>query len=83
MKFKKPIDTPPQVYTLPLNNKKIGVVNSVENQIYLFNGDGSNYEGFPVAGNSSFSIGFFNPNSRRFNMVVGSSDGFLNNYFVK
>jgi len=82
-KFKNPLNSPPQVYTFSGSSKKIGVVNPTENRVYLFNIDGSSYEGFPLDGNSQFSIGFFNRDSRRFNLVVGSSDGFLNNYLVK
>ena len=82
-KFKNSLDSPPQVYAFSGNSKKIGVVNSAENRVYLFNIDGSIYDGFPLDGNSPFSIGFFNRDSRRFNLVTGSSDGFLNNYLVK
>ena len=82
-KFKNPIDTPPQIYTFQAGNKKIGVVNSVENRIYLINSDGSTYDGFPLEANTGFSIGFFSRNTRHFNLIAGSSDGFINNYFVK
>jgi hypothetical protein len=82
-KFKNPLDSPPQIYTFPSKIKKIGVVNTVENQVYLFNSDGSAYEGFPLEGNSGFNMGFFNRDNRHFNLIVGSKDDFLYNYFVK
>ena len=55
-KFKYPADPSFNVYTLSANNKKIGINVPEENRIYLFNGDGSIYEGFPLEGNSGFSL---------------------------
>lgn len=81
--FKEAPDRAPQIYTFSANNKKIGVVNPQENLIYLFNKDGSLYNGFPMSGNSRFSIGFFTSGSQHFNLVVGSADGFLYNYYVQ
>jgi hypothetical protein len=82
-KFKSPVEYALGIYTLPGKNNKIGVVIPDENRIYLYNNDGSLYEGFPIEGNSEFSIGFFNKESRRFNLITGTPDGFLNNYLVK
>lgn len=82
-KLKGVFDIAPQVYTFPGNRKKIGVVNTGDNQVYLLNSDGSIYGGFPLEGHSGFNIGFLNHDSRHFNLIVGSPDGFLNNYFVK
>jgi len=81
--FDNPINQPPQVYEFSSNNRKIGVVNQNENKIFLYNKDGALYSGFPLEGNSRFSIGFFNNKNQHFNLVVGSSEGFLYNYFVK
>lgn len=74
---------PMQIYSFSANNRKIGVASPDENLIYLFNRDGSLYNGFPLEGNSRFSIGFFSSNNQHFNLVVGSADGFLYNYFVQ
>jgi hypothetical protein len=82
-KFKYPADPSFNVYTLSAVNKKIGITIPDENQIYLFNSDGSIYEGFPLEGNSGFSLGLLKSSSQRFNLIVGSSDGYLNNYIVK
>jgi hypothetical protein len=59
------------------------VVCQKENRIYLFNSDGKLYEGFPLQGNTPFSIGNFGDSLSRFNLVVGSRDNFLYNYRVK
>jgi hypothetical protein len=82
-KFKYPADPSFNVYTLSAVNKKIGITIPDENQIYLFNSDGSIYEGFPLEGNSGFSLGLLKSSSQRFNLIVGSFDGYLNNYIVK
>jgi hypothetical protein len=81
--FSGMLNQPPQVYKFSSNNSKIGVVNKKENRISLFNKDGALYSGFPLEGNSRFSIGFFNSQNQQFNLIVGSSEGFLYNYFVK
>jgi hypothetical protein len=81
--FKEAPDRALQIYTFSANNRKIGVVNPKENLIYLFNKDGSLYNGFPMSGSSRFSIGFFTSGSQHFNLVVGSADGFLYNYYVQ
>lgn len=77
------VNQPPQVYKFSSNNRKIGIVNNGENRISLFNKNGAQYNGFPLEGNSRFSIGFFNNKNQQFNLIVGSSDGFLYNYLIK
>ena len=71
------------MYTFPDKNRKIGITESAENKIYLFNSDGSICNGFPLEGNSEFAIGAFGPENGHFNLVTGSSDGYLNNFLVK
>jgi len=81
--FEDNIEYRPIVYTFSSTNKKIGVVSGKANKIYLFNNDGKLYKGFPVSGNTLYSIGRFKRNDRKYNLIVGSKDNFLYNYSVK
>ena len=63
-------------------NKKIGVTNYSNRDLYLFNGNGTIYKNFPLKGATQFSISLFGNGSPRFKLIVGSSDGFLYNYEV-
>ena len=79
-KFNHPIGLPPQILIFPDKSRKIGITDTIENKIYLLNSDGTNYTGFPLEGNSPFSLGFSGNEIQSFNIVTGTSDGFLNNY---
>jgi hypothetical protein len=81
--FNEPVNTRPIFYQFSSGDRKLGVACRKENRIYLFNSDGSLYEGFPLHGNTPFSIGNFGDSLSRFNLVVGSEDNFLYNYRVK
>ncbi len=81
--FNESPHTRPVYYQFSSRDRKFGVVCQKENQIYLFNSDGKLYEGFPLQGNTPFSIGNFGDSLSRFNLVVGSRDNFLYNYRVK
>ena len=65
------------------HRQKLGIVSRGENLIYLFNNTGELYHGFPLQGNTPFSIGNFGDSLSRFNLIVGSRDNFLYNYRVK
>lgn len=80
--FDQKIDLPPYVVSVGAL-KKIGIVSSSSNQVFLLNGDGSQYGNIPVEGNSPFNVGSFGKNSNGLNLIVGSADGFLNNYLIK
>jgi hypothetical protein len=73
----------PMYYNFGLRDKKLGIVSDKENLIYLINNDGQPYKGFPLRGNSPFSIGYLNKNSTTFNLIVGNNDNFLYNYTVQ
>jgi outer membrane protein assembly factor BamB len=81
--FKEAIRLKPQFYQFSSTDRKLGVVSPGENLIYLFNNNGDLYAGFPLQGNTPFSIGNFGDSLSRFNLVVGSRDNFLYNYRVK
>lgn len=70
-------------YLFSSSNKKIGVFDTENNNIYLINNDGTLYKNFPLRGKSRFSIGFLNQESTRFNLIVGGENNYLYNYDVK
>jgi hypothetical protein len=58
----------------------VGVVEAAANRIYLFNPDGKQHEGFPLQGNTEFSIGKLSDNVTGLSLIVGSEGGKLYNY---
>lgn len=82
-KFDNKIGLPPELVTFPDKSRRIGIADTTENRIYLFNTDGSIFKGFPLEGNSEFSLGFFGHSGDQFNLITGTSEGYLNNYLVK
>jgi len=82
-KFPEKISFPPVIYEFSRNDKKIGVVIGKSNKIYLYNNDGSLYNGFPLQGSGMFSISSFPQLKARFNLIVGNNDNFLYNYSVQ
>jgi len=79
-KLDRPIGHQPNIYTFASDLKKVGVTDATSNRIYLFNPDGKLHQGFPLYGNSEFSIGNLSDNSTGFNLIVGSQGGKLYNY---
>jgi hypothetical protein len=82
-KFKSEIIFAPGTYQFSDRDIKIGIVCPDSEEIYLVNKDGSTYEGFPLKGSTQFSITNFSQFSSKFNLLVGSNNNFLYNYFVK
>jgi hypothetical protein len=82
-KINSDIRTLPDIYQFSASDLKIGLTDTDSNQIYLIDSDGSLYEGFPLEGNTRFSIGYFAGSDSRFNLVVGSQNGFLYNYSIE
>jgi hypothetical protein len=82
-RFREPVGSRPLFYQFSSKDRKLGVVSNRENLIYLFNNDGALYSGFPLQGNTPFSIGNFGDSLSRFNLIVGNRDNFLYNYRVK
>ncbi|HYX06721.1 MAG TPA: hypothetical protein VE912_08300, partial [Bacteroidales bacterium] len=82
-KFEDEINLPPVYYQFSATDRKIGVVAKKAGKIYLFNNDGSIYDGFPLRGQTLFTIGEFSKPLNKFNLIVGSEDNFLYNYSVQ
>lgn len=81
--FKSKVNNEPIYFYFSYNDRKIGIVSREANRIYLFNNDGDMYKGFPLKGNTPFSIGFLEESAGNFNLVVGNKYNFLYNYSVK
>ena len=81
--FDAPISDKPMYFQFPANEKKIGVLVKSLKEIYLLNSNSTLYEGFPLKGNTAFSITRFNNSDSEFNLIVGASNSFLYNYKVK
>ena len=73
----------PQVYEFAANDKRIGIVQPQNNQIWLIDSKGNQSTGFPLKGSTQFSIGRLDRTSRNFNLFVGTNSNFLYNYSVK
>ena len=73
----------PNIYYFSSNERKIGITCGRANKIFLLNIDGAVNEGFPLDGCSEFSIGIISDDSSNYNLLVGSPDGYLYNYYVK
>ncbi len=82
-KLKGDISTLPDIYEFSASDLKIGLTDAERNLIYLLNSDGTLYEGFPLEGNTRYSIGYFAGSDSRFNLIVGSQNGFLYNYSIE
>jgi len=78
--FRNEISCPPVIYTFSSEVKKIGVADKAANRIYLYNSDGSLHQGFPLQGNSAFSIGKITDGVSYLNLIVGSQNGNIYNY---
>ena len=77
------VTVPPDFYVLTGKMKKIGLVVPSKNEILLLNGDGTSYTGFPLYGQSPFTIGNLGKTSAYQNLLVGSNEAYLYNYAIK
>lgn len=82
-KMEQPISHLPNIYSFSKSVNKIGITINSENKIYLFNINGEPHPGFPLEGCTAFSIGFISNENSNFNLLVGSPDGYLYNYYVE
>jgi len=64
----------PIIYNLPDNDLKIGVVSEKSDELYLFNPDGSLSDGFPLYGNSDFTLMH---NSGKTSLISGAHGNYL------
>jgi len=81
--FPNDIEQPAIYFNFSYSDRKLGIVDSRDNKIYLLNKDGSLYKGFPLEGSTLFSIGYLEREEGEFNLVVGGRNNFLYNYSVQ
>lgn len=67
------------LYDFAATRKMIGVTDAPENEIYLFDSTGKQYDGFPLNGNSEFAIEKLHSDGS-FSLVVGDEDDNLRCY---
>ncbi len=82
-KLNSPLLYPPSIYTFSDDLKKVGVADAASNRIYLFDSGGKLHPGFPLQGNTPFTIGKLTDNSETFNLLTGSEGGRFLNYELK
>ena len=82
-KLDKSISEIPAVFSFPTADTKIGIVCEGENQIYLLSTNGNLSEGFPLQGNTDFSVGSLTEGSAYLNLLVGSEDHSFLNYKIE
>ncbi|TAJ15248.1 hypothetical protein DMA11_02255 [Marinilabiliaceae bacterium JC017] len=80
--FKDKIQLHADVYKFSSNNYKIGLLSKKQDQIFLINTNGKDYKGFPLKGETRFSIGLLKSSANKFNLIVGGGDNYLYNYKV-
>ncbi|MBK8806853.1 MAG: DUF3352 domain-containing protein [Bacteroidales bacterium] len=83
VKFKNNITARPVFYDFSATDLKTGIVDNVDELIYLINKDGSFYEGFPLKGRTLFSVGNLFDSKSNFNLIVGGNNNYIYNYEVK
>ncbi len=71
---------PPTIYTFAADLKMVGITDAATNRIFLYGPDGKLHPGFPLQGNTEFTIGKLSENADGFNLLVGSEGGKLYNY---
>jgi hypothetical protein len=71
--FNETIAQAPLFFRFLDGSGKIGVLSEKTNELYLFNDNGSLYKGFPLEGETPFSIGDMNNNSI-YNVITGSDN---------
>jgi hypothetical protein len=73
----------PEFYEFPGGDKNcIGLVCEQENKIFLVDRTGNLPRGFPLEGNTPFTIQHFTEGKKTYNLITGNKDGFLYNYEV-
>ncbi len=83
VKFEQPVLPHADIYQFSPADIKYGIVEKSGDKIHLIGNNGKNYQGFPLKGNSRFSIGFMKTTAHRFNLIVGGDNNLLNNYSIE
>jgi len=81
--FHSHISYPPAVYQFSKSKFEIGICLRKDNQIHLVNMNGKDHKGFPLKGNTAFSIAFSKGSQKGFHLFTCDNRNFLLNYSVK
>jgi hypothetical protein len=81
--FAHAIKEKPVYFRFSSSDRKLGLVDKEDQNIYLLNSNGSVYKGFPLVGTTLFSIGYLEDSEGSFNLIVGGRNNFLYNYSVQ
>lgn len=81
--FSSSITAPPAVYQFSKRKFEIGICLKEDDQIHLINMAGDNHKGFPLKGNTAFSIAFSKGLQKGFYLFTCDNRNFLLNYSVK
>ncbi len=79
-KFDNTLTYGANLYPFSAKQKKIGITDVEDDRIYLYDAAGKLQPGFPLKGNSEFSIGELS--NGQLSLVVGSEEGNLLNYVI-
>lgn len=71
----------PMFFSFPGNITKIGVVSDKANELFLFNPDGTLSEGFPMHGNTPFSIADINKD-KQLDLITGAQNNSIYIYTI-
>jgi hypothetical protein len=80
--FGADISQAPQIFQFPDGSCKIGVTSELTQELFLFNENGSLFNGFPLKGKTSFGIADMN-NEGNINLVTGSADNSIYVYQLR
>jgi hypothetical protein len=72
----------PITFIFSATDRKIGLFDNTKKLIYLIDNKGNTINGFPLRGESLFSIGKISEKSG-YHLIVGGSDSFLYNYKIE
>ncbi|MGZ2369001.1 DUF3352 domain-containing protein [Ancylomarina sp. YFZ004] len=81
--FSSTIYGAPAVYRFSRNKCEIGICLKHDNELHLINTNGDNHKGFPLKGNTAFSIAFSKGTQKGFYLFACDDRNFLLNYSVK
>jgi len=79
--FNRNMSYKPMFFSFPGNITKIGVVSDKSNELFLFNPDGTLSEGFPMHGNTPFSIADINKD-KQLDLITGVQDNSIYIYTI-
>jgi len=81
--FENKIEGPFTIIRFSSTDKKIAVVNKNESQIYVISSNGTLYHGFPLQGNTLFSVISTTGKDKKNGLVVGGAENFVYYYEIK